>query len=304
MENENNKIDMVYLWCDGNDKEFRERKNSFLTADYNIKDEEVSGIKRFFDNEELRYSLRSLEKYAPWINHVYIVTDRQCPHWLNTAYEKVSIIDHSLIMPQEIIPCFNSNVIEYFLPKIPALSERFLYANDDFFLGRTVRSSDFFEDGMPIVRVKVMNKYKTLKKAKKVFLEYAPSDKAVLNAAEILFKEYGKDENDLFYVSHHNIDSYNKTAWLETSKKLAESLKLFLGNRFRSDNDVQRILFSLDAVYSGNAVLKIVSDPKPWRKALNFFKNVEWESYMDNDDSDKLQEEILKLAMSQQTVDK
>lgn len=29
MENENNKIDMVYLWCDGNDKEFRERKNSF-----------------------------------------------------------------------------------------------------------------------------------------------------------------------------------------------------------------------------------------------------------------------------------
>lgn len=48
MENENNKIDMVYLWCDGNDKEFRERKNSFLTADYNIKDEEVSGIKRFF----------------------------------------------------------------------------------------------------------------------------------------------------------------------------------------------------------------------------------------------------------------
>ena len=27
---------------------------------------------------------------------------------------------------------------------------------------------------------------------------------------------------------------------------------------------MQRILFSLDAVYSGNAVLKIVSDPKPW----------------------------------------
>lgn len=101
---------------------------------------------------------------------MYIVTDRQCPHWLNTAYEKVSIIDHSLIMPQEIIPCFNSNVIEYFLPKIPALSERFLYANDDFFLGRTVRSSDFFEDGMPIVRVKVMNKYKTLKKQRKFFL--------------------------------------------------------------------------------------------------------------------------------------
>lgn len=67
-------------------------------------DEEVNGEKRFFDNEELRYSLRSLEQYAPWINHVYIVTDRQTPKWLNLNYDKVSIVDHSEILPPALYP--------------------------------------------------------------------------------------------------------------------------------------------------------------------------------------------------------
>lgn len=77
MENENNKIDMVYLWCDGNDKEFRERKNSFLTADYNIKDEEVSGIKRFFDNEELRYLFFALVRKIRALDQSRVYSYRQ-----------------------------------------------------------------------------------------------------------------------------------------------------------------------------------------------------------------------------------
>ena len=57
-----------------------------------------TGDIRFFDNDELKYSLRSLEKNAPWINHIFIVTDRQVPKWLNTTNTKVTIIDHSEIM--------------------------------------------------------------------------------------------------------------------------------------------------------------------------------------------------------------
>ena len=34
---------------------------------------------RYRDSEELRYSLRSLVKYAPWIRKIYIVTDNQIP---------------------------------------------------------------------------------------------------------------------------------------------------------------------------------------------------------------------------------
>lgn len=39
--------------------------------------EDASAANRFKDQEELRYSLRSLEKYAPWIRHVYLVTNGQ-----------------------------------------------------------------------------------------------------------------------------------------------------------------------------------------------------------------------------------
>lgn len=118
-------IDIVYCWCDGNDPAFKARKNLYLREEKNEHDEESIGNHRFVDNEELKYSLRSLEMYAPWINHVYIVTDRQIPKWLNCSNERVSIIDHSEIMPKDIIPCFNATVIEKFLINIPDLSEYF-----------------------------------------------------------------------------------------------------------------------------------------------------------------------------------
>lgn len=114
--NLDDKIDMVYLWCDGNETAFKKRKQQYVKLEDNSEQENIEAVGnlRFYDNEELKYSLRSLELYAPWINHVYIVTDRQVPKWLNTDYEKVTVVDHSEIMSQECIPCFNSAVIEFF----------------------------------------------------------------------------------------------------------------------------------------------------------------------------------------------
>ena len=68
---------MVYLWCDGSDKRFRADKRKYMKQETKSLDVEAISEVRFFDNEELKYSLCSLEKNVPWINHVYIVTDRQ-----------------------------------------------------------------------------------------------------------------------------------------------------------------------------------------------------------------------------------
>lgn len=285
-------IDMVYLWCDGNEEEFKNRKNNFLRFDDSPKNNEAVGESRFFDNEELKYSLRSLEKYASWINHVYIVTDRQIPDWLNLKYEKVSIIDHSKIMPKETIPCFNSAIIEYFLSFIPNLSEQFLYGNDDMFFGAKCDPKDFFAGDKPIVRVKAMKKDDLFKYAG-VFNETCYSYyRTVLNSLELLNAHYGKDQ---FYALHHNIDAYTKTAFSNTFKKFEAELKKCFNNKFRKANDLQRILFNLDAVYSGRAILKIVNDPKPWRKRLHFIKKVNWDSYCDADNEKKTQKQILEF---------
>ena len=93
---------------------------------------------------------------------------------------------------------------------------------------------------------------------------------------------------------HHNIDAYRKSLFLVTLDKFQNRLSKCFQNRFRRPDDIQRILFNLDMVYSGNAELKIVSDPKPWRLRLDFLKKVKWESYYGADNDPKIYTRIVK----------
>lgn len=281
------KIDMVYLWCDGNDIEFKKRRAYFQKKIGNNDDTEVTGDKRFFNNDELKYSLRSLEIYAPWVNHVFIITDRQKPEWLNTKYEKVTIVDHSEIMPEEIIPCFNSDVLEYFLGFIPNLSEYFLYGNDDMFFGRDVSIEDFFCNGKAIVKLKCINCSKFNEPLNNFKYSYLGT---VIKTNKLINESYGKE---FMYQTHHNIDAYIKSSYLATFYKFEKELTKYIYNRFRDKEDLQRTLFTLDMVCNDKGIVKIVSDPPIWKRHLSlFFKNI-WESYVD-DDSLKARREILK----------
>lgn len=58
-------------------------------------DEDVSAS-RFEDNEELRYSLRSVERHAPWVRHIFIVTNGQIPSWLNLDNPRVTVVSHQV----------------------------------------------------------------------------------------------------------------------------------------------------------------------------------------------------------------
>lgn len=60
-------------------------------------DEDVSAS-RFEDNEELRYSLRSVERHAPWVRHIFIVTNGQIPSWLNLDNPRVTVITHQVVV--------------------------------------------------------------------------------------------------------------------------------------------------------------------------------------------------------------
>jgi len=59
------------------------------------------------DNGELRYSLRSVETFAPWVRNIYIVTNGQVPAWLNVNHPRIKIIKHEDIFPnKEDLPTF------------------------------------------------------------------------------------------------------------------------------------------------------------------------------------------------------
>ncbi|MEU6859552.1 stealth family protein [Glycomyces sp. NPDC046736] len=136
-------IDVVYTWVDGADHAWLRRR---AEADFSPYHAESANASRFIDREELRFSLRSLHLNAPWVRHVYLVTDRQRPHWLDADAPGITVVDHAdLFDDAEALPTFNSHAIETQLHRIEGLSEHFLYFNDDMFVGRPVGPQAFFE---------------------------------------------------------------------------------------------------------------------------------------------------------------
>ena len=109
-------IDLVYLWVNGEDSDWIVK---LLTEKKENLTEEAVSKCRFQDNNELKYSLRSVKKYAHCIRNIFIVTDNQIPEWLNPESERIKIIDHKDIMPESARPSFNSCAIETCLSKIP-----------------------------------------------------------------------------------------------------------------------------------------------------------------------------------------
>ena len=95
------------------------------------------------------YSLRSIQAFAPWVRDLYLITNGQVPEWLNTSSPNVHLVTHDqLFANKSDLPTFNSNAIEMALAvsvdKIEGLSDKFLYFNDDFFLGAPVSRDLFF----------------------------------------------------------------------------------------------------------------------------------------------------------------
>ncbi|KAJ8007052.1 hypothetical protein DPEC_G00113570 [Dallia pectoralis] len=116
-----------------------------LTAITQSKQDEDVSASRFEDNEELRYSLRSVEKHAPWVRHVFIVTNGQIPSWLNLDNPRVTVVTHQDIFQNLThLPTFSSPAIETHIHRIPGLSQKFVYLNDDVMFGKDVWPDDFF----------------------------------------------------------------------------------------------------------------------------------------------------------------
>lgn len=142
-------IDIVYTWVDGSDPAWIANRNAVLQQ-FGRPIEESLTADRFTDNDELLYSLRSIERFAPWVNRIHIVTAGQKPHWLDTTHPKIRLVDHTAIFPDSsLLPTFSCRPIEMNLWRIPDLAERFIYFNDDFFLGRLAQPDDFFEGERP-----------------------------------------------------------------------------------------------------------------------------------------------------------
>lgn len=256
-------IDLVYLWVNGNDPQWLVKRNACIG-----KTEEKSAVNcdgRYADNDELKYSLRSIDKYAPWLRRIFIVTDNQVPVWLDTSNARVRIVDHKEIMPDVCLPCFNSAVIEHFLYKIPGLAEHFIYANDDMFINKPVTPETFFgKDGLPIVRFnrRPFRKWTLLFKEKVQGKRLSNYVQTIRNSAELVEKKYGK-----YYggKTHHNIDAYLRSDYEHAAKVFEDEIRTTLPNHVRSENDIQRNIYSYVALAEKRAHLHYVTQRTSFR---------------------------------------
>ncbi|KAJ5397027.1 hypothetical protein N7509_005140 [Penicillium cosmopolitanum] len=155
-------IDAVYTWVNGSDPLWKSDRDFWYqrwVQDHDAPTPDVQNSQNngsdnaddafadnhFRDNDELRYSIRSLDKYAPWIRHIYIVTNGQVPSWLDVGNPRVTIAKHTEIFENSShLPVFSSSAIESNLDRISGLSETFLYFNDDVFLAAPIWPDDFF----------------------------------------------------------------------------------------------------------------------------------------------------------------
>lgn len=93
----------------------------------------------------LKYSLRSLVHYMPWLRRVVLVTARpQIPAWLDVRAPNLQVVHHDVVFDSDDLPTFNSFAIVAHLMHIPGLSRRFLYVEDDRLLGAPVGFGDLF----------------------------------------------------------------------------------------------------------------------------------------------------------------
>lgn len=140
-----NNIDIVITWVDQNDPNWLEEKNKYDPR----KDSSASGDARYRDWDGLRYVMRGIDKFMPWVHKVYFVTWGHLPKWLNTNDDKITVVNHKDYIPEEYLPTFNSNVLDLNMFRIEGLSEQYINFNDDTFVIKPTTSEDFFIDGKP-----------------------------------------------------------------------------------------------------------------------------------------------------------
>ncbi|MFF8352115.1 stealth family protein [Streptomyces chartreusis] len=242
-------VDAVYTWVDGDDPAMAAKRRAHQALSDNVIAPRETGASRYTDHDELRYALRSLEMYAGFVRHVYLVTDSQLPAWLDPDAEGLTVVDHREILPADALPVFNSHAIESRLHHIRGLSDHYLYFNDDVFINRPVRAEHFFH-GNGIARIPLSPL--KLGVGAPHPLEPAPNS-AGKNAREVIRRFHG---TNITHKSLHTPHPQLLSVMREMESLGIEELERTSYSRFRSTSDVApaSTLHHHWAIMSGRAV--------------------------------------------------
>jgi hypothetical protein len=115
-------------------------------SDKTLKREGIKQIQKDEDNEELRYSIRSILKYIPWVRKIFILMPNEKVRYFkpyDEIKEKIVYVKDKDLLGYESanIYAFTFNLFK--MEKF-GLSENFIYFDDDYFVGKQLNKSHFF----------------------------------------------------------------------------------------------------------------------------------------------------------------
>jgi hypothetical protein len=310
-------IDFVVTWVDGADPVWQAKKQQ-----YSPENESINSSIRYRDFGTFKYWFRAVEKYAPWVHKVFLVTEGHIPEWLNINSDKLVLVKHSDFMPEEYLPTFNSNAIELNLHRIPELSEHFVLFNDDVFLMNEMTSDDFFHNELPrkigiyspvvpykdfsstiFNNVKIINdhfnKRHDLKLHWKKFISFKYGIEQLRTVAMLPWKNVTGYRNLHLTTSH--LKSTIEEVWENSYEQLDQTSK----NKFRTLEDVNHWLFSYWQIEKGEFYPQTLKLGKSflledYNEILDFIKNSNQKEVCINDDEnienyDQKMSEIINL---------
>ncbi|MBP8918152.1 MAG: stealth conserved region 3 domain-containing protein [Micropruina sp.] len=242
-------VDVVYTWVDSSDVEWS-RQRAQWSGQTEIVMASAANDERYLDRDELRYSLRSVMMYAPFVRNIYIVTHGHRPSWL-VDDDRIRVVPHHEIFPDpSVLPTFNSHAIEACLHRIPGLAENFLYFNDDVFLGRDATFHDFYtKAGLIKSRFSPSSFVAETEPAP----DAIPTDWASYNAVKLMRDEFGMGfDRKLKHVPH----PLKRSLLEELEQRYPEVFKRTRASRFREPSDYS--IPSMLAHYYGIATHRAV----------------------------------------------
>jgi hypothetical protein len=240
-------IDLVFSWVDGSSTDFQRERAKRMQA-YVVGEGDESDA-RFRQIDELKYALRSVYLFAPWVRRIFIATDSPAPEWL-ADHPRVTLMRSEDFFPDtSVLPTHNSHAVESQLHRIPGLAEHFLYSNDDMFFGRPVGPELFFSPG---------GVTKFVEASTRIGLgENDPSRSGFENAARVnralLRGRFGKVTTRHL---EHTAAPLRKSVMEDLEREFPDDFARTAASRFRSATDISvtNSLYHYYALMTGRAV--------------------------------------------------
>ena len=130
-------------------------------SDKNLVREGIPQITKDNENEELRYSIRSILKNIPWIRKIFILMPNEKVRYFkdyDLIKEKIVYVKDKDFLGYD---SSNSHAFQYRLWKMKdfGMSDNFIVMDDDYFIGKPLNKSDFFyvENGKVIPAIIATN---------------------------------------------------------------------------------------------------------------------------------------------------